>query len=221
MPDTRTDYREHNERFVIDPKYDMGVGLIAIDHTQKLIRHFEVCACPIRYLTIDLYENGLIQCNVQIMCPTGPGCGYISNPPHIKFSMNLTHGNKIDDIYVKLVEGIYRPFCERIDITDTYVPHSNDGKRTTVPKWLGYLPNNSSPTYTQPLIYHGRASDNNIVGQTIEHLIDQTFFSTLVTIQELYSMRQVSVLNTIHTQLQKHASDIQKIIEQVQELMEI
>jgi hypothetical protein len=211
MQDTQTGYREHNERFIIDPKYDMGVGLIAIDHTQKLIRHFEVCAYPTRHLTIDLYENGLFQCNVQIV----GGC--MPSPPHTKFRMNLTHGHEIDDICIKLVEGVYRPFCERIDITETYL--SNDGK--AVPKWLGYLPNHSSPTYTHPLIYQGRASDNNIVGQTIEHLIDQTFFSTLVTIQELYSMRRVSVLNTIYTQLQKHASDIQKISDQVQELIEI
>jgi hypothetical protein len=214
-------YKAENERFVVDPKYDMGIGLIAIDHTQKLVRHFEVIAGRYRYITVDLYQNGLINCNLH----THGYNGCVPPPPHTKFTMNLTGGRKIGDIYIKLVEGIYRPFCERIDTSEMWVPHSNDGNKTSVPKWLGYMPNTSTPMYGRPLIYEARGScDTNIVQQNIEHLIDQTFFTTLHTVKEMhesFSKNNGEVLQLVHTQLQHHARDIQKISEQIQELIDI
>lgn len=214
-------YMAENERFLIDPKYDMGVGLIGIDHTQRLVRHFEVIAGPYKNITIDLYENGLINYNVQTHGYSG--CMPM-NPPYTKFSMNLTDGRKIGNIYIQLVEGIYRPFCERIDTSETYLPPSKDGCQKPVPRWLGYMPNTTHPAYGRPLIYEARGlCDTNIVQQNIEHLIDQTFFTSLCTVKELHASLSSTncVLTSIHTQIQNHARYIQRISERVQEIMDI
>ena len=53
-----------NKDFVIEEQYNNGVGLIEIDETQKLIKHYECKLFEIsRYhmYTIDIYENGLIK----------------------------------------------------------------------------------------------------------------------------------------------------------------
>jgi hypothetical protein len=213
-------YKAENERFIIEPKYDMGVGLIAIDHNQRLVRHFEVIASPYKSITIDLYENGFIKYNILVNGYSG--C-MPANPPYTKFAMNLTGGKKIEEIYIKLVEGIYRPFCERIDTSEVWVP-DHESHQISVPKWLGYIPNASGPTYTQPLIYEARGScDSNIVQQNLEHLIDQTFFTTLDTVKQLHEslITTGGVLKLVHIQLQNHAKDIQRISERVQELMDI
>lgn len=210
-----------NEQFIIDAKYDMGVGFAGVDHTQKLVRHFEVVAGPYRNLTIDLYENGLINCNVHVRGYSG--C-VAANPPHIKHSMNLTGGQKIGDKYIQLVEGIFRPFCERIDISETYVPPSKDGNQTPVPRWLGYMPNMEKPTYTRPLIYEARGlCDANIVQQNIEYLIDQAFYSTLPTVKALHeSMSSANgILTGVCAQIQNHARYIERIKERIQEIIDI
>jgi hypothetical protein len=220
--DTPTNiYKSENERFMIEPKYDMGVGLIGIDHSQKLVRHFEVIASSYRNITIDLYENGLIKYNILVNGYSG--C-MPANPPYTKFAMNLTGGKPIGSAYIQLVEGIYRPFCERIDTSEMWVPPSNDGNKTPVPKWLGYMPNTSTPMYGRPLIYEARGlCDANIVQQNLEHLIDQTFFTTLNTIKQMHETLTGTsgVLTLVHTQIQNHARDIQKISEKIQEIMDL
>jgi hypothetical protein len=107
-----------NDNFVIEEKYNLGVGLINVECVNKLVKHFEFVVYIDKEYTIDVYENGLVKCNYQTKISNGYGCSYYvdkSNQDSIGeiFSINITNNNKLDDIYIKLIEDIYRPFCER------------------------------------------------------------------------------------------------------------
>ena len=115
-----------NINFVIDPKYDAGVGFIGIDKTRQLVRHYETdsYAC---YITLDVYEDGLIMCHKKSFCVVGSGNGSYGyfckdNPNNIitvLFTIELTNGEKINETILELIDNIYSPLCEKTEPTQT------------------------------------------------------------------------------------------------------
>ena len=109
-----------NSTFVIEPKYDNGVGFLVLDNTRKLVRHFE---CKITHksftdyqsqITIDVYQDGLI--NIYRIDKNNYGLHYID----LLLSLELTNGEDINEHYLDLVESIYSPFCVRECIPANY-----------------------------------------------------------------------------------------------------
>ena len=108
-----------NSTFVIEPKYDNGVGFLVLDNTRKLVRHFE---CIISenihmtiymtndvyqiHITIDVYQDGLI--NIYRRNKND----YFEQI-QLLLSLELTNGEDINEHYLDLLESIYSPFCER------------------------------------------------------------------------------------------------------------
>jgi hypothetical protein len=101
-----------NSTFVIEQKYDNGVGFLVLDNTRKLVRHFE---CQISHnitdiksqITIDVYEDGLIK--IYRIDKSNYGFKNIT----LLLSLELTNGEDINEHYLDLLESIYSPFCVR------------------------------------------------------------------------------------------------------------
>ena len=107
-----------NSTFVIEPKYDNGVGFLVLDNTRKLVRHFE---CIISenihmtiymtndvyqiHITIDVYQDGLI--NIYRRNKND----YFEQI-QLLLSLELTNGEDINEHYLDLLESIYSPFCK-------------------------------------------------------------------------------------------------------------
>ena len=110
-----------NSTFVIEPKYDNGVGFVVLDNTRKLVRHFECQISQQIDMTIDIYEDGLIQIykkNKRLVgCGNGSPGWYLNNNPdniiELLLSLELTNGEDINEHYLDLLESIYSPFCEK------------------------------------------------------------------------------------------------------------
>jgi hypothetical protein len=108
-----------NSTFVIEPKYDNGVGFLVLDNTRKLVRHFE-CIISEKihmtiymtndvyqiHITIDVYQDGLI--NIYRRNKND----YFEQI-QLLLSLELTNGEDINEHYLDLLESIYSPFCER------------------------------------------------------------------------------------------------------------
>jgi hypothetical protein len=111
-----------NKDFVIEEQYNHGVGLIEIDETQKLIKHYE---CKLVQMgsgsrnrdvyTIDIYENGLIK--IIRMIINDWDMKIETFPPQEILNMNITNGEKIDEILLELIENIYDPYCKKICVS--------------------------------------------------------------------------------------------------------
>ena len=111
-----------NKDFVIEEQYNHGVGLIEIDETQKLIKHYE---CKLiqqgsyqrnwDIYTIDIYENGLIK--IILMINSEWDIKIETFPPQEILNMNITNGEKIDNILLELIENIFDPYCKKICVT--------------------------------------------------------------------------------------------------------
>ena len=180
-----------NDNFVIKDKWNLSVGLILIDNTQKLIRHFEYIASLTQDITIDLYDNGLVNINLQnkISCGSGSGSCYVdpTNPfaRTTLFSINITNGEKVSDTYVKMIENIYKPYCERINT------EANEFKRRY---GVDYDENNTKhriwfgdPNYTSPLISSNGGID----------LIKHTF-ELLKSLKDIYYQEQLTRLQYVY-----------------------
>jgi len=106
-----------NKDFVIENQYNHGIGLIEIDETPKLIKHYE---CKLfntnRFYmyTIDIYENGLIKIYSTFSSLWHEREKY---SPQELLNLNITNGEKIDDLLLELIENIYDPYCKKICFT--------------------------------------------------------------------------------------------------------
>lgn len=102
-----------NKVFVIEEHYNHGVGVFEIDESQKLIKHYE---CKLfntnrfHMYTIDIYENGLIKIYRTLSSLCHEGEKYSSQE---LLNLNITNGEKIDDILLELIENIYDPYCKK------------------------------------------------------------------------------------------------------------
>lgn len=115
-----------NNDFVIEEKYNFGVGFINLDNTRKLVRHFEFKPCQRLDITLDVYEDGLINCfeKYYVCCGGGGNC-YMPCPisgPILLFSINITNGETINIYYLELIDNIYKPFCEKTEGINTRFP---------------------------------------------------------------------------------------------------
>jgi hypothetical protein len=101
-----------NDNFVIEEKWNHSVGLICVDNTVKLVRHYEYIVnadiMSIGGITIDVYENGMIKCH-----SAGRMHG-IDSKPFEQFTINITDGEKLDDTYIDRIDSIFKPYCERL-----------------------------------------------------------------------------------------------------------
>jgi hypothetical protein len=103
-----------NKDFVIEEQYNHGVGLIEIDETQKLIKHYE---CKLfntsrfHMYTIDIYENGLIKIYRKYSSLWNERLEYL---PQELLNMNITNGEKLNEIFLELIDNIYDPYCKKI-----------------------------------------------------------------------------------------------------------
>ena len=101
-----------NKDFVVEEHYNHGVGLIEIDETQKLIKHYE---CKLfntnrfHMYTIDIYEKGLIKIYSILSSLWYEREKY---SPQELLNINITNGEKIDVILLELLENIYDPYCK-------------------------------------------------------------------------------------------------------------
>lgn len=107
-----------NTGFVIEDKYNQQVGLVNIEESIKLIRHYEFMHSQSLYYTIDVYENGLIKVYRITYVGMGGGgnCYYRDDntyKPQEEFIINITNGEKLNDIYLELIDNIYSPLCEK------------------------------------------------------------------------------------------------------------
>lgn len=107
-----------NSTFVIEPKYDNGVGFLVLDNTRKLVRHFECIILQRIDITIDIYEDGLINIYKKIKLPIRDmGWCIVDNHPdniiELLLSLEITNGEIINEHYLDLLESIYSQFCER------------------------------------------------------------------------------------------------------------
>jgi hypothetical protein len=106
-----------NKDFVIEDQYNHGVGLFEIDETQKLIKHYEYKLFNTNrfYMyTIDIYENGLIKIYSTFSSLWHEREKY---SPQELLNLNITNGEKIDDLLLELIENIYDPYCKKICFT--------------------------------------------------------------------------------------------------------
>ena len=173
-----------NDNFVIENKWNLSVGLFLIDNTQKLIRHFEHVASLTQDITIDLYENGLVNINLQNKTPSGSGSAsaYVdpTNPfaRTTIFSINITNGQKMSDTYIKMIEAIYKPYCEKINT------NANEFKRRYEVEYDENNPDHlrwfGEPNYTRPLICGG---GTDLITHTVE---------LLKNLKEIYCQEQLS-----------------------------
>jgi len=106
-----------NTDFVIESKYDNGVGLIEIDDTRKLVRHFEMNESDStnggRHITLDVYEDGLIKYHEKMIWCCREKCNGREYTIVDTFTIELTNGEKINDTILELIDNIYSPFCEK------------------------------------------------------------------------------------------------------------
>ncbi len=117
-----------NKDFVIEEQYNHKVGLIEIDETQKLIKHYECKLFKIsRYhmYTIDIYENGLIKIYHTISSLWNESHEY---PAEELLNLNITNGEKLNDILLELIENIYDPYCKKIGINARTISNSSNFK---------------------------------------------------------------------------------------------
>lgn len=163
-----------NSEFVIEPKYNNGVGFIQIEESRKLVRHYEMNEyCEVWggfHITLDVYEDGLIQCYDKYMW-----CSryYQENPPRITllFTIELTNGEKINSTILELIDNIYSPFCEKkpIDCQPIEGWYGSDGR---IPFVKGF--NRGIGRYCEGSDCRGRIA-----------LFKETF-QTIQTIKKLY-----------------------------------
>jgi hypothetical protein len=124
-----------NDNFVIEEKWNHSVGLICVDNTVKLVRHYECrterfyqnVGTEIRELTYDIYENGMVKCYERHTW-NGPSRVYE------KFTINITDGEKLDDTYIDRIEFIFKPHFERLpgSISLAYPLSSKDCELNTI-----------------------------------------------------------------------------------------
>jgi hypothetical protein len=108
-----------NNNFVIEEKYNFGVGFINLDNTRKLVRHFEFKPSQRLDITLDVYEDGLINCfeKYYVGCGGGGNC-YMPCPisgPKLIFTINITNGETINIYYLELIDNIYSPYCCKLE----------------------------------------------------------------------------------------------------------
>jgi hypothetical protein len=133
-----------NSTFVIEPKYNNGVGFLVLDNTRKLVRHFECIISHQNFtlyqsqITIDVYQDGLIQIYRR------DKNNYRLHDIRLLLSLELTNGENINKHYLDLVESIYSPFCERECISTNY--------KTTKIKKLDYYFNEYTKITTSRLV---------------------------------------------------------------------
>ena len=117
-----------NKDFVIEEQYNHGVGLIEIDEIQKLIKHYE---CNLfntnrfHMYTIDIYENGLIKIYRKLNSLWNERYEY---PAEDLLNMNITNGEKINEILLELIDNIYNPYCKKIGINPRTISNSTNFK---------------------------------------------------------------------------------------------
>ena len=192
-----------NDNFVIEKKWDLSVGLFLIDNTQKLIRHFEYIGSQTEDITIDLYENGMVTVNLKMR----------NNHSVTKtriFSINITNGDKISDAYIKMIESIYKPYCERINTNATEFKRrfevEYDENNPDHIKWFG------EPNYTNPLILISMYGVPNTIYFDKRKLIDQTF-EMLKNLKNLYYNEKISKIKYIYEhekgKYDKHSSSVE------------
>jgi hypothetical protein len=103
-----------NDNFVIEEKWNHSVGLICVDNTVKLVRHYEyklihdINIMAGMYIIFDVYENGLIKCHIGSF-----GMGTY-HKPFEQFAINITDGDNLDDILIGRIDMIFKPYCERL-----------------------------------------------------------------------------------------------------------
>ena len=164
-----------NTDFVIEPKYNNDVGFIHLEESRKLVRHYEMNEynqfSGERHITLDVYEDGLIQCYEKSM-----SCS--SHTISLIFTIELTNGEKIDTTLLELIDNIYSPFCEK-----KIIENMNDGYGySDIAPLIDGLPYRPyiSGFHRPTLIRHG---GNDSGGRII--LFKETF-QTLQTIKKLY-----------------------------------
>ena len=102
-----------NADFKIDESCFKGIGLVEIEKDIKLLKHYEIKLETYRIYTLDIYENGLIKCYNHLLL-NGGRYGDIrdeSIPPMENIIINITNGEKIDNLILELLDNIYKPFC--------------------------------------------------------------------------------------------------------------
>jgi hypothetical protein len=158
-----------NSTFVIEPKYDNGVGFLVLDNTRKLVRHFE---CQISHntitdiksqITIDVYQDGLI--NIYRIDKSNYGFKNIT----LLLSLELTNGEDINGHYLDLVESIYSPFCVR-ECIPAYDERPSYYERTKIKKLDDH--------------FNGEYRRTCVVGIVIELFTDT--FKTLHIMKKMY-----------------------------------
>jgi len=166
-----------NYEYIIEDKYNLGVGLVNIESTQKLLKHFEFIEWNDREYTLDIYENGLIKCNqiIKICAGNGSQCFYVdeSNPSSRMtiFNINITDGDKLENIYLKLIEDIYRPLCEK-----NISPAPNCYNKVNLLYYIGSGLNSNDYRYRGILL--------------------KETFETLKTIKTLYDTNKIKIFKT-------------------------
>jgi hypothetical protein len=158
-----------NSTFVIEPKYDNGVGFLVLDNTRKLVRHFE---CQISHktitdfqsqITIDVYEDGLIK--IYRIDKSNYGFKNIT----LLLSLELTNGEDINEHYLDLLESIYSPFCVR-----EYIPANSECPAHYMTTKIKKLDNHFNEEYRRTCV----------VGIVIELFTDT--FKTLHIMKKMY-----------------------------------
>lgn len=167
-----------NTDFVIEAKYDNGVGLIEIDETRKLVRHFEMNEAESTYggfhITLDIYEDGLIKCHQKSM-----SClRYRQEHPDVItdiFTIELTNGEKINDTILELIDNIYSPFCEKNVVIESFpCQQMRIGGITPIMRMVGEA--NAQIQYNSGDFNH----------KTVRITLFKETFKTLQTLKKLY-----------------------------------
>lgn len=165
-----------NTDFVIEPKYDNGVGFIHLEESRKLMRHYEMDEYNEvwggKHITLDVYEDGLIQCYEKYM-----SCSryYQEHPPIISliFTIELTNGEKINITLLELIDNIYSPFCEKkqIDCQPVEFWYGADGRIPFVKGFSRGIPRSGTGPDHEGRIYLFKETFQTL--QTIKKLYDK------------------------------------------------
>ena len=158
-----------NTDFVIESKYDNGIGFIEVDDTRKLVRHFEYICGLSQHITLDVYEDGLIKCHEKILKSTD-GHFNKNNPENIItsiFTIELTNREKINDAILELIDNIYFSLCVKMGFEEL----------------IEVCQGNTHIIYCDiPLLSHGITYD--MYG--IRLMLIKETFNTLRTLKKLY-----------------------------------
>jgi hypothetical protein len=178
-----------NSTFIIEPKYDNGVGFLVLDNTRKLVRHFECIISQKIDMTIDIYEDGLIQIYKKIKLPIRDmgGCFVNNHPDNIidlLLSLELTNGEHINEHYLDLLESIYSPFCEKdYDPNLKYDSLYNQMRGITI--------------YLKPIItwFGPSQRDGSLDYLLLEEEKSELFMKTFKTLHIMKKMYETSFIN--------------------------